>query len=939
MPVAHPPKVLLVGWDAADWKVIRPLVALGKMPTVAALLVEGAHGNLATLLPPLSPMLWTSIATGQRPYKHGIHGFTEPMPNGQGVRPITVLSRKVKAFWNVLNQNGHRCNVVGWWPSNPPEPLAGAMISDHYHRADVEPGKPWPLRPGLVHPPSLAEKLAPLRLHPSELGEEHLLPFVPRAAEIDQAKDSRLIMLAKNLADCTNVHAAATYLLQHEPADCTAIYFDAIDHFSHGFMRYHPPRLPWVSEKDFELFHGVIEGAYRYHDMMLGVLLEMVGPDCTVLLMSDHGFHSDTLRPALLPAEAAGPAEEHRRYGIFAARGPGIKRGGSVVGASVLDLAPTILHLFGLPVGEDLDGRVLVEIFAAPSEPRFIPTWETVQGPQPDGRHPPDTRVDPGDGRAALEQLVALGYIEPPPDDAARAVQGCLDELNYNLARSYMDGGLHLHAVPLLEDLAGRLVDETRHGLLLTRSLLALGRNREAREVFERAVAHKREVAAAARGELEKLHAEGFTPPPAETPEGKAALLRLRTLHAKAGLHEGLVHLIRATICLAAGENDAALREIELAQTPGTARNAGVQLQLGEILLSLARLEAAEAAFRRVLEIDGEHAEAHYGLARVHLKQRRAHPAANEALSAVELQPFFPAAHFVLAVALLRLRQPQPAVDALRVCLRQNPNHVPARLRLAKVLERLGHPARAAEERALALAARKRVRQMRTARGLPPLPAAAMVDEAVKNFAATAERPAELSPAPAASDLANVITIVSGLPRSGTSLVMQMLAAGGVKLFADGARVADAANPRGYHEHAKVMGLARDAAWLGEACGHAVKIVAPLLPFLPPGQTYRVIFVERDLEEVLASQTAMLAVQGRPAGDPAVLRRAYRQQNAAALGLLARQPHLAHLVVRHADLLTAPAKSAAQLNAFLGGSLDVARMAGAVDPALHRQRR
>src|SRR5476649_2591630 len=195
MPVAQPPKVLLVGWDAADWKIIRPLVAQGKMPAVASLLEQGAHGNLATLRPVLSPMLWTSIATGQRPYKHGIHGFTEPAPDGQSVRPITVLSRKVKAVWNILNQNGVRTNVVGWWPSHPAEPLDGVMISNHYQRADSNLDQPWPIRPGQVHPARLAAQLQPLRLHPAELGEEHLLPFVPGATKIDQKKDQRLVAL------------------------------------------------------------------------------------------------------------------------------------------------------------------------------------------------------------------------------------------------------------------------------------------------------------------------------------------------------------------------------------------------------------------------------------------------------------------------------------------------------------------------------------------------------------------------------------------------------------------------------------------------------------------------------------------------------------------------------------------------------------------------
>ena len=102
------PRVLLIGWDAADWKVIQPLLQAGQMPNLARLMAGGVHGNMATIYPVLSPMLWTSIATGKRAYKHGIHGFSEPLPDGSGIRPITLLSRKTKAVWNILNQTGHR---------------------------------------------------------------------------------------------------------------------------------------------------------------------------------------------------------------------------------------------------------------------------------------------------------------------------------------------------------------------------------------------------------------------------------------------------------------------------------------------------------------------------------------------------------------------------------------------------------------------------------------------------------------------------------------------------------------------------------------------------------------------------------------------------------------------------------------------------------------
>src|SRR6185369_15453183 len=163
------PRVLLIGWDAADWKVIKPLLAAGQMPNLARLMGQGIHGNLATIYPVLSPMLWTSIATGKRAYKHGIHGFSEPLPDGSGVRPSSLLSRKTKALWNILNQAGHRSLVVGWWPSHPAEPINGVMVSNFFQQPGGTPETMPPLVPGAVHPASLAASLAELRVNPMEL--------------------------------------------------------------------------------------------------------------------------------------------------------------------------------------------------------------------------------------------------------------------------------------------------------------------------------------------------------------------------------------------------------------------------------------------------------------------------------------------------------------------------------------------------------------------------------------------------------------------------------------------------------------------------------------------------------------------------------------------------------------------------------------------------
>jgi len=181
------------------------------------------------------------------------------------------------------------------------------------------------------------------------------------------------------------------------------------------------------------------------------------------------------------------------------------------------------------------------------------------------------------------------------------------------------------------------------------------------------------------------------------------------------------------------------------------------------------------------------------------------------------------------------------------------------------------------------------------------------------------------------------ITVVSGLPRSGTSLVMQMLRAGGMPVLEDSARVADDDNPRGYLEYDKARQLWRDATWLDDAVGKAIKIVCPLLRALPFDHDYEVIVIERDVGEVLASQATMLRRRGEDA----------RQLDAftellAALAYFRRwvelQPNFRCLWLEHRRVLDAPAEAADAIARFLDRPLDRVAMSAAVDPGLHRNR-
>jgi tetratricopeptide (TPR) repeat protein len=896
-----PRRVLLIGWDAADWKVIQPLIDAGRMPNLQRLVQNGASGQIATLHPPLSPMLWTSIATGKRPFKHGILGFSEPTPDGRGVRPVTNLSRKSKALWNILNQNDLRSIVIGWWPSHPAEPINGVMVSDHYHRARGPFQEGWALPAGTVHPPEMAGTLASLRVHPDSLPPDLVEPFIPLAREIDQDRDKRLGEFLRTLAECMSIHAAACFLLDNQlpggkPWDFFAVYYEAIDHFCHAFMRYHPPRRHWIGERDFELYRNVVSKAYQFHDEMLGALLRKAGDNITVILMSDHGFHPDHLRPASIPDIPAGPAIEHRDLGIFAIRGPGIKQNESLHGLSVLDVTPTVLTLYGLPVGEDMDGKVVTQAFVKTPGPAFIPSWEEVAGRDGhnDGRHPPHTQLDPVAAHEALEQMIALGYIERPDEDRGVAARKTVRELRYNLGEAYQDAGRHLEAWEIFSDLRNADPDDQRFAVRLFVSCQALEMRGEMRSIVD---------------DLDRREQAPYQLP--------------------------VIDYLRAQILLGDkkyAEALAALQRVADAQSVSP----GLFIQTADLYLRLGRWRDAREVYQKALALDPDSAHGHLGLCRVALRQRKFGIAAHSALDALQRVHQNPMAHFLLGRALAGMKQYEQAAEAFRAAISFNPNFPEAHTQLAALLEKNLKDAEAAREHV------RLARCMRSRRKTPVSPLSAA--DGVERVAAVSTLPevpavaeTEEMPPPGKS-----LIVVTGLPRSGTSMLMQMLAAGGIAVLSDGLREADEYNPHGYLEFEPVKNLVNDSKWLFGGQGKVVKIVAPLLAALPPGLACRVILIERDLDEVIDSQDRMLtrrnqSLQVTPARRR-MLKEEYQRTLRRVKAMLALRPLTQTLVIEHRNALSEALVTAGKLNQFLGGGLDVAKMANAVDPALHRSR-
>ena len=840
-------KVLLIGWDAADWKVIHPLMDAGHMPTLEKLVNGGVMGNLATLDPPLSPMLWTSISTGKRPYKHGIHGFTEPDPSGKGVRPAYITSRKVKAVWNIFNQHNMKSHVIGWWPSHPAEPINGTMISNFYQRATKPINEPWPMAPGTVHPEEKAAFFEKLRIHPGELTAAHILPFIPKASEIDQEKDKRLQSLTKILADASTIQAAATYILENEEWDFMGVYFDAIDHFCHGFMKFHPPQLPGIPDDKFELYKDVVISAYKFHDMMLERLLQLAGEDVTVMLISDHGFHPDHLRPLALPKEPAAPALEHSPYGIVVMNGPHIKKDERIYGASILDVTPTLLTLFGLPVGNDMDGNVMVNAFDETILPDRIESWENVPGNS--GQHDPNKQEDPYAAAEALEQLIELGYVERPDENVEKAIQKTVAENNFYLARAYIHGRKHAEAIELLEKLVTDYPEVSRFSLRL---------------------AHCYQTT----NQIDKCRTE---------------LTRPKEVTGKESIS---TKLMESSLLMMENKPMQAKEMLEAIEKEHP--QARINMPLGRAYLQVKDWKKAQTAFEREIEHDHENALAYHSLGVALMRQHQYEPAADHLLTAVGLMYHFPFAHYHLGESLYHLGEYERAAEAFEVTLKMAPGVNKARLWLSKIYS-----------------------------------------EHLKKPEAAEQLTEELD-----EHMQGEITIVSGLPRSGTSLMMQMLEKGGVPIYTDKQRIPDENNPKGYYEHEAVKSLGKNKQWMVEADGKAIKIISHLLFELPARFRYKILFMERDLDEVLMSQHKMLVRNGKAKEGTINLKLAgpFRQNLERVKSWVPQQKNISILYVSHAALMADGAEEIERINQFLGGHLDTAAMATVIDRSLHREK-
>ena len=398
-------KVAILGLDGADWELIDPLIARGRLPNLARLKARAAWGPMKSMDPMLSPILWTTVATGKPPDQHGIIDFLIREPGTGKPQPVSSRARRVKALWNITTDAGRTADVIAWWATWPAEEIRGHLVSDRVAYSTFSFTGDLKDQTGATWPPGDFQRLRPLLVDAATIRDSELRRFADATPE-------EFRRLATIVASERSYQAAGLELLKGGQPDLFALYYQGIDEVCHRFAHFMPPKMGMVTQGDYDRYHGTVEAYYEYQDALLGEILAKLDPGTEVVVLSDHGFRNGGGRPPDDPPYIEGkPGLWHRRYGIFMMAGP-VTRPGRLDTTALLDVAPTVLYLLGLPRAEDMPGRVVEEAidpgFRARVAERTIATYEGLgRTSRPAADLVADSRVD----KEMIEKLRSLGYI------------------------------------------------------------------------------------------------------------------------------------------------------------------------------------------------------------------------------------------------------------------------------------------------------------------------------------------------------------------------------------------------------------------------------------------------------------------------------------------------------------------------------------------------
>ena len=390
-------RVAIFAIDGADWELLSELSDDGNIPNLKALSKGGASGSVQTIQPTVSPMLWTTVATGLPPDRHGVLDFIDHNRNA----PVDAYTRRAPALWDIAEAFGRHSMVVNWWTAWPP-------TSPDTFTYDV----PVELQTAAIQPSKYEQRVQQLAIPQDKIGYQQLRRFLTVSpAEFDKATDPHdptnifRNVLAKSWSD----HRAAINLYNEQQPLVFMMSYDGTDAVNHLFAPFHPPFRDGVSTDGYRKYWAAVTTYYTEVDRMIGEWMQVLPADTTVIVMSAYGFRWGKNRPYSIPNGSA--LSDHRNPGIFIAYGNHVVHGGGANHPVTLyDITPTVLAILGLPQSGDMPGHVLSWAFSniTPVQTVRVVSYSEFMNARP---LRPSAGVEPKRYQADLQ---AIGHLSDP---------------------------------------------------------------------------------------------------------------------------------------------------------------------------------------------------------------------------------------------------------------------------------------------------------------------------------------------------------------------------------------------------------------------------------------------------------------------------------------------------------------------------------------------
>jgi predicted AlkP superfamily phosphohydrolase/phosphomutase/Flp pilus assembly protein TadD len=493
-------RVLVLGLDGLDPRVVDLLMSEGKMPSFAKLRQDGAYGRLISSKPLLSPVVWNTIATGKTPDQHGIGHFVAIDDKTGESLPVTSEMRRVKAVWDILSDKGRKVAVVGWWATWPAPKVNGEVVSDHtcYHFLFPQGESGARDTANLTYPPELLARITPLIRRPADVTPQEAAPYIRVSPEelskpFDFNDDVSHFKWA--LATADSYRRIGLELWSKDQPDLLMAYTEGTDSVAHLFGHlFRAPALSGELAAQQEKFGQAVEQMYLYADRLVGEYMRAMDARTTLVVVSDHGFELGATQddPSKTRDMRRVSEQFHRLEGIAYLYGYRVKRA-RLEEPKILDVAPTLLALAGVAPAQDMPGRVLKEAldFEVPGPP--VASYET------GARAASSGAVDGRANAEIVDRLKSLGYIgDAPPAGSGTAPGMHSPQGERNLAGMQFEAGRYAEAAAAYERLLRSEPDDATLHTSLAGCLGALGRYDDAARHLDIAI------------KLEPLNAEAY---------------------------------------------------------------------------------------------------------------------------------------------------------------------------------------------------------------------------------------------------------------------------------------------------------------------------------------------------------------------------------------------------------------------------------------------